>query len=217
MRSFSVLVNLLIIRILYRERLKYFFRIGSFKNFFLSILIISVLTFPELINSNLTAYSASQIIEGVIFAMFIGLDEETLSRGLIFASFESKGRTLAMLISSFHFGLMHLGNYLWGGQGLSFTLGQVIESAGFGYLACALMIFSRSIWPSIIFHGLTDTPMQFQSVVRFTHEVTSSPNWLGTIVTTFTYLLLGNVLLIASDLSRHSRLTKVFQILKLIE
>jgi len=104
--------------------------------------------------------SALMIAQALLFTLMIGLNEESFSRGLIFGCFEQYGVWVAAIVSSVHFGLMHFSNYVWGGFSLQYNISQIIGAAAFGFMACGLMVYSRTIWLPMLIHGLTDFPIE---------------------------------------------------------
>jgi Type II CAAX prenyl endopeptidase Rce1-like len=93
-----------------------------------------------------------ELVVRFIFALGIGLDEDFFSRGLIFGAFESNGIQIAAIVSAVHFGLLHFGNAIWGGQSFSFTSTQVVGAMAFGYLCVGLMLYTKTIWVPVLFH-----------------------------------------------------------------
>ena len=114
----------------------------------------------------------AQIFESFVFALFIGIDEDLFSRGFAFGVIERYGVWIAAILSSLQFGLLHLGNFVWGGQSAVYTIGQAISAGAFGFLAAALMVYSGSILVPILMHGLCDMPMQFETAAQYTKKVT---------------------------------------------
>ena len=167
----------------------------SQKRLLIGLGVVTFLTLPGLMHSQMTSFRASQILEGLIFALFIGVDEELFSRGFIYACLEGYGVLVATVISSIHFGLLHLGNVIWGGQSLSYTLAQIMSSSAFGYLAVGLMLYTGNIWVPILLHGLSDSPMQFESATQYTKVVTGHADWTGTIINALIYVLIGWLLI----------------------
>lgn len=170
--------------------------------------LVAFLALPPLFASQTTTFRASQILQGLVFALFIGIDEEFFSRGFIYASLEGYGVLVASAISSIHFGLLHLGNIAWGGQSVSYTLAQVISASAFGYLALGLMLFTGSIWIPILLHGLSDSPMQFEGAVHYTKIVTGHPDWAGTIGSAVIYVAIGWILIQFNNNQTESRFIK---------
>lgn len=78
-------------------------------------------------------------------------------------------------------------------------MAQVLDASSFGYLACALMIFSKSIWPAVLFHGLSDSPMQFEELQAYEHQVTSRPDWIFVVTSAALYISLGTAILLANN------------------
>lgn len=160
--------------------------------------VVAFLTIPQLFRTTYHGHTFAQVIEGLVFALFIGIDEEIFSRGLIYGFLNKYGVKVAAIISSFHFGLLHLVNAVWGGQSFAYTSGQVLDAAAFGYLCCGLMLYSRSILVPIALHGLVDFPMQMLSATQFTHQVTGGFDWFSTIADFVIYTVIGWRLMCAS-------------------
>ena len=157
--------------------------------------VVTYLTLPQLLHTSYKGHSIWAILEGFIFALFIGVDEELFSRGLIYGFLDKYGINIAAVLSSIHFGLLHLGNVVWGGQSFEYTAGQAVNAAAFGYLACGLMVFTGTIWMPILLHGISDFPMQMQSAVQYKHQVTGGFDWMGTMLNFLVYVGVGYLLL----------------------
>ena len=181
------------------------------------ILIIAFLLTPSFIGSQILNFHFSQILQGLVFALFIGIDEEFFSRGFIYGALEGYGVGIAATVSALHFGLLHLGNIFWGGQSVSYTSSQVIGAAAFGYLAAALMIFSGTIWIPILMHGLSDSPMQFESTSQFTKEVTGTANWSATLVQALFYIILGFILIYMSNINTRLKFNNLIRRFGLVD
>lgn len=180
-RSLTTILALIAMKVLYPHSLRRAKAKVSAKRLLIGLGIVCYLALPSLIHSQISSFRASQILEGLVFALFIGIDEEFFSRGFIYSSLEGYGVIAATIVSSVHFGLLHLGNIFWGGQSVSYTLAQVLSAGSFGYLAVGLMLYTRNIWVPILMHGLTDTPMQFEGAAQFTKEVTGHADWVGSV------------------------------------
>ena len=205
-RSLTSLLALIGIKVLYPQSLRRLKGVASRKRLLIGLALVTFLTLPGLMHSQMTSFRASQILEGLIFALFIGFDEEFFSRGFIYACLEGYGVLVATVISSIHFGLLHLGNIPWGGQSVSYTLAQVISASAFGFLAVGLMLYTGSIWIPILLHGLSDSPMQFEGATRYTKVVTGHPDWAGTILNAVSYIAIGWVLIQFSKNETRSKL-----------
>lgn len=164
---------------------------ASKQKLLISLGLVAYLTFPSLIDFHILRNPVATILEGFVFAMFIGINEEIVSRGLIFSALEQYGVWIAATISSVHFGLLHLGNEIWGGQSWSYTSAQILSAGAFGFLCVGLMLYTGNIWIPILLHGLSDTPMQFETRAKFVSEVTGNPHWLPTIALSGVYCAIG--------------------------
>jgi membrane protease YdiL (CAAX protease family) len=137
-------------------------------------------------------------IAGVITLFSIGLAEELMSRVLIFGALQRFGTRFAVLASSVIFGLMHINVYLpeWSTWDVYW---HVMMATGFGLLACAIFIATRSYWVVVIFHALSDWTVVFDKKNTFGGE-DYSPGileglWWGIENFAIEYGLLGLVLL----------------------
>jgi len=137
---------------------------------------------PNFRNATWHGNSIRFILSALLFSLFIGLNEDLLSRGFFYGILEKYGMWAAAIISSVQFGLLHLTNFYYGGQSFDYTAGQMVNAAAFGFLCCALMIFTGSIWVPIVFQGLSDFPLMMQSEVVFKAQVTGGADWTGTLV-----------------------------------
>ena len=194
-RCLTTLLALIGMKVLYPQTLRRVTGVTCRKRLLIGLGVVTFLTLPGLMHSPVTSFHASQILEGLIFALFIGIDEEFFSRGFIYACLEGYGVLVATVISSIHFGLLHLGNVIWGEQSLSYTLAQIMSASAFGYLAVGLMLYTGNIWVPILLHGLSDSPMQFESATQYTKIVTGHADWTGAIINALIYVVIGWVLI----------------------
>lgn len=190
-RTIMTIIIILAMRWIYPGSLQRVLHQPTFKKKVIALGIIAYLTIPPLLSARYHTVSILHIVGSFVFALFIGIHEEFFSRGLIFASLHKYGLTTAAVLSSIHFGVLHLGNFIWGGQSFSYTLGQMLSAGAFGYLCAGLMIFTGNIWYPILLHGLNDTSMQFESSAQFSKEVTGHSNWLGILPLIIVYLAIG--------------------------
>lgn len=102
--------------------------------------------------------------QGVVYLLAIGLGEELVARGFIFGVLEKYGKWIAVLLSSFVFGLMHLNLYTGSDWDPYNAIYHVVSTTGFGILACAVMMATRSIWPAILMHAFSDWTVIFEEV-----------------------------------------------------
>ena len=210
-RAASSLLWVILIKIFYPGALSRFtFRLDR-KRLLIGLGIVAFLMVPRNFSHGLLSASLSQILEGFIFALFIGIEEDLFSRGLIFAAIEKYGVGIAASISSIHFGLLHVGNAIWGGQSFAYTSGQMVTAVAFGYLCCGLMLYTGSIWVPVLFHGLSDLPMQFLTKAQYIGEVTGRTDWVGVAVESIIFIGAGWVLIQASDRGNKEKLHRVMK------
>jgi len=177
------------------------------------LLIVLFFTVGPIYHADYAHKSIFDVVVGFLFALGIGLDEDFFSRGLIFGAFESYGIQIAAIVSAVHFGLLHFGNAIWGGQSFSFTSTQVVGAMAFGYLCVGLMLYTKTIWVPVLFHGLTDFPMQFESAASYKNVVTGQAYWLYTFSFSIPYVIVGWILIKLSrggSFRRLASLTKRF-------
>ena len=207
-RSFSGLVWLAAIWYFNPQTLSRF-KVTLSKRLLVGLLIVLFFTIGPIYHSDYAHKSIFDVVVGFLFALGIGLDEDFFSRGLIFSAFESYGIQIAAIVSAVHFGLLHFGNAIWGGQSFSFTSTQVVGAMAFGYLCVGLMLYTKTIWVPVLFHGLTDFPMQLESAASYKNTVTGHAYWLYTFSFAIPYLITGWVLIKLSRGGRFRRLASL--------
>ena len=207
-RTFSGLVWLAAIWYFYPQTLSRF-KITLSKRLPVGLLIVLFFTVGPIYHADYAHKSIFDVVVGFLFALGIGLDEDFFSRGLIFGAFESYGIQIAAIVSAVHFGLLHFGNAIWGGQSFSFTSTQVVGAMAFGYLCVGLMLYTKTIWVPVLFHGLTDFPMQLESAASYKNVVTGQAYWLYTFSFAIPYVIIGWVLIALSRGGRFRRLSSL--------
>jgi membrane protease YdiL (CAAX protease family) len=108
----------------------------------------------------------SVAVPGVIFLFGIGFGEEMFARGLCFGMLRKYGQRNAIIFSSVIFGLLHLNLYTGKDWELWAAYHHVISAGLFGVIAAQIMIMTRSIWVSVIFHALSDWFIVFEKVIK---------------------------------------------------
>jgi len=205
-RTFSGLVWLAAIWYFYPQALSRF-KVQFSKKLLIGLLIVLFFTAGPIYHADYAHKSIFDVVVGFFFALGIGVDEDFFSRGLIFGTFESFGIQIAAIVSAVHFGLLHFGNVIWGGQSFSFTSTQVVGAMAFGYLCVGLMLYTKTIWVPVLFHGLTDFPMQLESAASYKNTVTGQAYWLYTFSFAIPYVVTGWVLISLSTRGSFRRLT----------
>lgn len=118
-------------------------------NFVLNVLSLDSFIFGNLINV-------------IIYCIFIGFAEEFLCRGWLQNEFierygDSKvGVIKSIVCSSIVFGSMHLINVLTTSQGLVFTILQVINAISLGFYLGVIYFKTKNIWSVIFLHAFYD-------------------------------------------------------------
>lgn len=102
-------------------------------------------------------------VGGVTFLLAIGFGEEMFSRAFTFGVLSKFGNLRAIFFSSTLFGLMHLNLYLGENWDPWEAYWHVMSATAFGVFACSLMIVTRSIWLAVLFHGLSNWSIVFDT------------------------------------------------------
>ena len=100
---------------------------------------------------------------GLLFILAVGFGEEVFNRGFVYGYLERHGQYFGLIWSSAIFGLLHLNRYLgsnWDGWR---AYSHVLSASAIGLFMCSLMIVTKSIWTSIIFHALANWQLAFKS------------------------------------------------------
>ena len=143
-----------------------YFRLPRFGMASLStIAIAAMFVSPRFLSGQNEMKPVDIAMPGVIYLLGIGFSEEVFSRGLVFGKLRHLGERKAMVYSSVVFGLLHINVYAGYDWDLWLAYDHVISAAAFGFLACAIMITTRSIWVSAIFHALFDWHLVFEKVI----------------------------------------------------
>ena len=130
--------------------------------------------------------SATKLFWGTLSVLAIGFGEELFGRLFISGVLQKYGLLYSAFYSSLFFALMHLSNF---GNGQSFggTSIQVINAFGWGFLAFAIVKYTDSIIPVILFHALLDSPMFLTAHTH--HHASGGSVVLGILFTVLTSTL----------------------------
>ncbi len=96
-------------------------------------------------------------------ALAIGLEEELWTRGLVLESLRWRGTTVAVVLSSLWFGLLHSLNLL-SGQPATATLAQIGFATAFGLAVGAVRVRVGTLWLPIALHALYDVGILLRDV-----------------------------------------------------
>ena len=136
----------------------YLRRPANLNRFLLASLFVFALYYLIGGTQNFYVGSVSKLFWGTLSVLAIGFGEEIFGRLFISGVLRKYGLLYSAFYSSLCFALMHLSNF---GNGQSFggTSVQVIYAFGWGFLAFAIVKYTDSILPVILFHALLDSPM----------------------------------------------------------
>ena len=126
-----------------------------------AMVIAAMYVSPQFFSGNNEMQPMELAVPGVIFLLGIGISEEIFSRGLTFGMLRHYGERKAIIFSSVVFGLMHINVYVGPRWDLWDAYGHVISAGAWGFLACTVMIATRSIWFVAVFHALIDWSIVF--------------------------------------------------------
>ncbi|MFG2134000.1 CPBP family intramembrane glutamic endopeptidase [Streptomyces sp. NPDC048751] len=100
--------------------------------------------------------STSLLVSSLVSLLWVGINEEVYSRGLVQQALTPLGATRAALAVGFLFGVGHFQNYVFFGAALDDTLWQVLSAGLFGFTCATLRYAIGSVWPMVFVHGLDD-------------------------------------------------------------
>jgi membrane protease YdiL (CAAX protease family) len=101
-----------------------------------------------------------------IVAVLVGFFEEVLFRGVVLQSLMTRmNGALAVIAAAIVFGLFHYVNWV-SGQPLDVTTMQVLGAMAGGLLFGALVLWTGSLWPSILLHGLWDASVSISQTLQ---------------------------------------------------
>lgn len=120
--------------------------------FYSPFIIISCLNF---VNGISVDKITLELILTFIAMLFTGFFEELLFRSYLVRLLLNKSKTVAIVIPSLIFGIVHLFNLL-GGADIAQTLLQVCYASAFGFMCTAFFYKTNNIIPCMICHSLVD-------------------------------------------------------------
>ncbi|MNJ41791.1 CAAX amino terminal protease self- immunity [compost metagenome] len=116
--------------------------------------LLIVLAIIFISNDGLNLTSIPNLLLMLIMQIFVvGLIEEIMFRGIMLKALESKGVTVAVLVSSVLFGVTHA-LQLIGGQSLEDTILQIIYAFVLGAVLALLVLHKHTLMATIVFHGV---------------------------------------------------------------
>lgn len=100
--------------------------------------------------------STTVIVSSLVSLLWVGVNEEIYSRGLVQQTLSPLGPFRTALGVAVLFGAGHIQNYLFFGADFQDTLWQMLSATLFGFTCAALRHAVGSIWPMALVHGLDD-------------------------------------------------------------
>lgn len=139
-------------------------------------------------------------VPGIIFLLSIGFGEELVARGFIYGVLQRRSHKEAIIVSSLFFGLMHLNLYTGSNWDPWLAYWHVMSAFCFGFLMCAIMIATHSIWVAVLVHALMNLSIIFDKdpPKLADNPPISYPFWEGLVspVSDFLMLLLPALLIL---------------------
>ncbi|WP_299749551.1 CPBP family intramembrane glutamic endopeptidase [uncultured Tateyamaria sp.] len=106
-------------------------------------------------------------------AFLVGFFEELLFRGVLLHGLRARMAAVpAVLVAAVIFGSFHFVNWV-NGQPLDATVAQVSGAAGGGVFYGAMVLWTGSIWPSVMLHGLWDSGVTISQTLAAKSPVVS--------------------------------------------
>jgi membrane protease YdiL (CAAX protease family) len=159
-----IVISVLFLAIVYLkgvDSLEYFRRPRLGAASITAMVIAAVFVLPEFVGGQNEMKPWGYVIPGIILLLGIGISEEIFSRGLVFGMLRKYGERKAIVFSSVIFGLMHINVYVGDNWDLWTAYDHVVSAGCWGFLACSIMIATRSIWFVAVFHALVDWSIVF--------------------------------------------------------
>lgn len=153
----NIVLTLIIIIIILTSKLTKYYCLNRFPNpkkyiYFIPLLIIISVNFWNGFNLNDTPI---EIIFYILSMLCIGFLEEIIFRGFLYQMMAKDSEMSAIIVTSLTFGIGHIIN-IFNGADLIPTLFQVCYAISIGFLFVTILRKSKSLWPCIITHSLTN-------------------------------------------------------------
>jgi membrane protease YdiL (CAAX protease family) len=208
--------------VIFKVRVLEFFKMPvKTKASFISIGLAVILVVPPILIGETEERFLGLSALGLLFILSVGFGEELFNRGFVFGYLGRHGQYFGLIWSSVIFGMLHLNRYLgsnwdaWGAYSL------VLSASAIGLFMCALMMVTKSIWASIIFHALANWHLAFRGRRDTDTEVVGQSllenllNPLGSVLiySTFAFFILW----MNSEFNFSPRVERIAHKLKLVD
>ncbi len=201
--------------------LEYFEMPVRTKASFVSIGLAVMLVVPPILIGETNERFLGLSVLGILFILSVGFGEEVFSRGFVFGYLGRHGQYFGLIWSSVIFGMLHLNRYLgsdWDGWR---AYSHVLSASAIGLFMCALMMVTKSIWASIIFHALANWHLAFKGRREIDTEVVGQSllenllNPLGSVLVYSTFAFF--ILWMNSGMVLSPRVSTLLQRFKLVD
>ena len=128
----------------------------------ISISLAAILVVPPILIGETEERFLGLSVLGILFILSVGFSEEVFSRGFAYGYLARHGQHFGLVWSSVIFGMLHLNRYLgsnWDGWR---AYSHVLSASAIGLFICALMVVTKSIWTSVVFHALANWQLAFK-------------------------------------------------------
>ena len=131
-----------------------------------------------------SSFSFETALIAISAAILVGFSEESVFRGVMLQSLLPSGVLRAVIVSALAFALLHLNNLFQAGSSSNpeAVLVNVAYAFLFGVAMASFRIATKTIWPAITFHTLTDIPGLLAIVWGTTSIGSSSPSPAGIVI-----------------------------------
>ena len=129
---------------------------------FVSIGVAAFLVIPQILFGETERRFLGLSALGLLFILVVGFGEEVFSRGFVYGYLERHGQYFGLIWSSVIFGLLHLNRYLGSNWDSWRAYSHVLSAFALGLFMCALMLVTKSIWASVVFHALANWQLAFK-------------------------------------------------------
>lgn len=153
----NIVLTLIIIIIILTSKLTKYYCLNKFPNpkkyiYFIPLLIIISVNLWNGFNLNNTPI---EILFYILSMLCIGFLEEIIFRGFLYQMMAKDSEKSAIIVTTLTFGIGHIIN-IFNGADLIPTLFQVCYAISIGFLFVTILRKSKSLWPCIITHSLTN-------------------------------------------------------------
>ena len=153
----NIVLTLIIIIIILTSKLTKYYCLNKFPNpkkyiYFIPLLIIISVNLWNGFNVN---NAPTEILFYILSMLCIGFLEEIIFRGFLYQMMVKDSEKSAIIVTTLTFGIGHIIN-IFNGADLIPTLFQVCYAISIGFLFVTILRKSKSLWPCIITHSLTN-------------------------------------------------------------